>query len=164
MLHLTCNTHRFHSYTSAPVPQSQTRLVSASSCFDGGVSVDRYPASPSVPYQIRQRSFASNSGSGHTTWYLSKSNTNISSPPVVPQAVTGHLYVHLNSSTETYQYWMLGGNNQWESVSKGSEYPLNHDRVLSIRSNGEPSWVTRASTTTTQSRKERESRERSVHV
>jgi hypothetical protein len=152
------------SYTSAPVPRPQTRPVSVSSCFDGGASVDTHPGGTSVLYQMRQRSFASNSGSGHTIWYSSKSNTNILSPPVVPQAMTGHLYVHLNASTNTYQYWMLGGNNQWESVSKGSEYPLNHDRVFSIRSNGEPSWVTRASTVTTQSRKERETREKSVHA
>ena len=118
--------------------------------------MDTHPAGPLVPYQMRQRSFASNSGSGHTIWYFAKSDTNIPMPPIISQAVTGHLYVHLNSSANTYQYWMLGRNNQWESVSKGSEYPLNHDRVLSIRGNGEPSWVTRASTTTTQSRKERE--------
>ena len=146
------------------MPQSQTRPVSASSCPDGGVTVDAYPAGASVGYQVCQRSFASNSGSGHTTWYFGKSDTNIPSPPIVPQAMTGHLYVHLNSSANTYQYWMLGGNNQWESISKGSEYPLNHDRILSIRSNGEPSWVTRASTITTQSRREREIRERSVHA
>jgi hypothetical protein len=59
---------------------------------------------------------------------------------------------------------MLGGNNQWESVSKGSEYPLNYDQVLSIRGDGEPSWVTRALTVTTRSRKERETREKSVHA
>jgi hypothetical protein len=62
---------------------------------------------------------------------------------------------------------MLEGNNLWGSFSKGSEYPLNNDRILLIRSNGlgngEPSWVTRASTTTTQSRKDREIREKSVH-
>jgi hypothetical protein len=158
--------HRLHAhrYTSGPMPQSQTRPVSAFSSSDGGVSVDTQPGGPLVSYQMRQRSFASNSGSGHTIWYSGKSNINIPSPPVVAQAVTGHVYVHHNLSTNTYQYWMLGGNNQWESVSKGSEYPLNHDRVLSIRGNGEPSWVTRASTVTTQSRKERETREKSVHA
>jgi hypothetical protein len=144
------------------VAQSQTLPASASSGSDGGVSVDTHPSGSMVPYQMRQRSFTSNSGSGHTTWYFGKSDANIPSPPVVPQAVTGHIYVHLNTSTNKHQYWMLGGNNLWESVSKGSEYPLNHDRILSIRSNGEPSWVTRASTTTTQSRKEREIREKSV--
>ena len=155
------HTHRCYRYTSAPVSRPQTRPSSVSSSVEGGVSVDTRAAGP---YQMRQRSFSSNSGSGHTTWYLGKSGADVPLPPTVSQAVTGHLYVHLNSSTNTYQYWMLGGNNQWESVSKGSEYPLNHDRVLSIRSNGEPSWVTRASTTTTQSRKEKETRERSVHA
>ena len=152
------------SYTSAPMPQSHARPGLASSCSDSGASVDTHPGSALVPYQAHQRSFASNSGSGHTIWYSGKSDTNIPSPLVVPQAMTGHLYVHHNSSTNTYQYWMLGGNNQWESISKGSEYPLNHDQVLSIRSNSEPSWVTRALTITTQSRKEWETREKSVHA
>jgi hypothetical protein len=111
---------------------------------------------------MRQRSFSSNSGSGYTVWYFAKSDSSILLPPTVTQAKTGHLYVHLDTSRNVYQYWMLGTGNQWERVSKGVEYPLNHDRVLAIRSNGEPSWITRASTTTTQTRKEREVRERSV--
>ena len=142
---------------------SRTQSVLSSLYPNNGISVETHPPDSSVHYQMRQRSFTSNSGSGYTIWYFAKSNQSIPSPPVVPQAKTGHLYVHLNSSTDTYQYWMLGISNQWESVSKGSEYPLNHDRVLSIRSNGEPSWITRASTTTTQSRKERETRKKSVH-
>ena len=144
--------------------QSQTQPVSASSCFDGGVSVDSntHPQTVDslVPYETRERRFTSNSGSGKTTWYLTKSSTNILSPPAVPQAEVGHLYVHLDRSTRTRQYWMFGTSNEWQSVSKGSECPMNHDRVLSIRNNGEPSWVTRASIATTQGRKERG---RSVH-
>ncbi|KAH9985591.1 hypothetical protein BJV77DRAFT_965496 [Russula vinacea] len=35
----------------ASMPQSQTRPVSASSCPDGGVTVDAYPAGASVGYQ-----------------------------------------------------------------------------------------------------------------
>jgi hypothetical protein len=145
--------------------QPQIQPVSASSCSDGGVSIntDTDPMGSSVHYETRERRFTSNSGSGKTTWYLAKSNMKLSSPPAVPQAETGHLYVHLDCSTRTHQYWMFGANNEWQSVSKGSEYPLNHDRVLSIRENGEPSWVTRASISTTQGRKERGARERSVH-
>jgi hypothetical protein len=145
------------------VHPSRTQSVLSSFYSNDGIPVESHPPDFSVPYQTRQRAFTSNSGSGYTIWYFGKSNQSIPSPPMVPQAKTGHLYIHLNSSTNTYQYWMLGINNQWESVSKGTEYPLNHDRVLSIRSNGEPSWITRASTTTTQSRKERETREKSVH-
>jgi hypothetical protein len=56
---------------------------------DSGVSVEAHATGPLVPYQMCQRSFASNSGSGHTTWYFGKSDANIPSPPVVPQAMTG---------------------------------------------------------------------------
>jgi hypothetical protein len=51
-------------------------------------------------------------GIGKTTWHSAKSNTNISSPPAVPQAKTGHLYVHLDCSTYTHQYWVFGANNE----------------------------------------------------
>jgi len=157
----------FYQYSSAPMYQPQIPPASASSCSDGGVTVDSntHPqhVDSSVPYVIYERRFTSSSGSGKTTWYFSKSNANISSPPAVPQAEMGHLYVHLDCSMRTHQYWMFGANNEWKSVSKGLEYPLNHDRVLSIRENGEPSWVTRASVSTTQGRKEREARVWSVH-
>ena len=51
-----------------------TRPVLASSCFDGGSSVDTHPGGTgtSVLYQMRKRPFSSNSGSGYTalsgTW------------------------------------------------------------------------------------------------
>lgn len=117
---------------------------------------------PTLPYQMRQRSFSSNTGSGYTVWYFGKSHSSLLLPPTVPQAKTGHLYIHLDTSRNDSQYWMLGTGSQWQRVSPGVEYPLNHDRVLAIRSNGEPSWVTRASTTTTKTRKEKEMREKSV--
>ncbi|KAF8488716.1 hypothetical protein F5888DRAFT_1809475 [Russula emetica] len=53
--------------------------------------------------------------------------------------------LHQEKSTKTHQYWMLAGSGQWDSVAEGAEYPHNHNRVLSIRSNGEPSWVLQAS-------------------
>ncbi len=141
--------------------QSRTQIVPELSC--SGI-VDAASPGSTVHYQMRQRSFTSSSGSGYTIWYFAKSDKSVSSPPMVPQAKTGHLYVHLDSSTDVYQYWMFGANNQWESVSKGAQYPLNHDCVLAIRSNGEPSWVTRATTTTAQTRKQRDLREKSVHL
>jgi hypothetical protein len=117
---------------------------------------------PGASYQMRQRSFSSNSGSGYTIWYFGKSNSSILMPPTIPQAKTGHLYVHLDTSRNVFLYWMIGMANQWERVSSGVESPLNHDRVLGIRANGEPSWITRASTITTKTRKEKEIREQSV--
>ncbi len=126
-----------------------------------GTAAESSPMS-SLPYQMRQRSFSSNTGSGYTVWYFGKSNSSILFPPAIPQAKTGHLYIHLDTSRSISQYWMLGTDNQWQRVSPGVEYPLNHDRVLAIRNNGEPSWITRASTTTTKTRKEKEIREKSV--
>jgi hypothetical protein len=104
-------------------------------------------------YQTCRRPFVSNSGSGHTVWYFTHSNSSIQSPPVISQAEPGHLYVHLDTTTKTHQYWMLAGSGQWETVSKGVEYPHNHDRVLSFRSNGDPSWVLRATIGTTETRR-----------
>lgn len=153
------HTHSLYFYVSTLGSQPRTQTVPDLA----EVTVDATPAGSTVPYQMRQRSFTSSSGSGHTVWYFGKSDRSISSPPMVPQARTGHLYVHFDTSTNVYQYWMLGTNNQWEGVSKGAEYPLNHDRVFTIRSNGEPSWVTQASTTTVQTRRERDIREKSVH-
>ena len=117
-----------------------------------------------TPYQMRQRSFSSNSGSGYTVWYFGKSSSSILFPPSIPQAKTGHLYIHLDTTRDVSQYWMLGTGNQWQRVSPGAEYPLNHDRILAIRSNGEPSWITRASITTTKTRKEKEIRDKSVQL
>ncbi|KAH9052745.1 hypothetical protein EDB87DRAFT_1581466 [Lactarius vividus] len=106
-------------------------------------------------YQMYQQPFSSSSGSGYTIWYSSRSDSNIQSPPVIPQSKTGHLYVHFDALTKTYQYWMLSVGGQWESVTKNVECPHNHDQVLSIRSNGEPSWVTRATISTTETRREK---------
>ncbi|KAH9033082.1 hypothetical protein EDB85DRAFT_2145125 [Lactarius pseudohatsudake] len=113
------------------------------------------PNGAHTSYQVHQQSFGSSSGSGYTIWCSSKSSSSIQSLPIVPQAKTGHLYVHFDTSTNTYQHWMLGVGGQWESVSKNAQYPLNPDRVLSFRNNGEPSWGTQATTNTTETRREK---------
>ena len=115
-------------------------------------------AHASYQLELHQRPFGSSSGSGYTIWYLSRSISSIQLPPVVPQDKTGHLYVHFNTVAKTYQYWMLSIGGQWESVSKNAQYPLNPDRVLSFHNNGEPSWVTRATTNTTETRRDKQAR------
>ncbi|KAH8996910.1 hypothetical protein EDB83DRAFT_2534345 [Lactarius deliciosus] len=107
----------------------------------------------STSYQMRQQPFSSQSGSGYTIWYFSRSNLSILTPPTVPQVKAGHLYVHLDASRDVFQYWIF--TNRWERVQSGAEYPLNHDQVLAIHANGEPSWVTHALTITTKMRKEK---------
>ncbi|KAH8982867.1 hypothetical protein EDB83DRAFT_2326509 [Lactarius deliciosus] len=110
-------------------------------------------------YQMHQRPFSSQSGSGYTIWYFSRSNLSILTPPTVPQVKTGHLYVHLDASRDVFQYWIF--TNCWECVQLGAEYPLN-DQVLAVCANGKPSWVTCALTVTTKARKEKEVQEQLV--
>jgi hypothetical protein len=146
--------HAFLSRSLASsVPQSQAQAVvePPSSNFSGGSAM----SSGGVRYQVHQRPFSSSSGSGYTVWYSSQSDSNIQSPPAIPQSKTGHLYVHFDALNKTYQYWMLNVGGQWESVAQNAEYPLNHDRVLSVRNNGEPSWVTRATISTTEIRRDK---------
>jgi hypothetical protein len=140
--------HYLYSCSSVAQPQAVIALLG----FDYG------PDNAHAGYQIYQQPFGSNMGSGYTIWYSSRSGSSIQSPPIVSQAKTGHLYVHFDTSTKTYQYWMLGTGGQWEGVSKNAQYPLNPDRVLSFRINGEPSWVTWATTHTTETRREKRAR------
>ena len=113
------------------------------------------PGGAHTNYQMYKRPFGSSSGSSYMTWYFSRSDSSIQLPPRISQSEPGHLYVHFDTVIKSYQYWMLAGSGQWECVNKGAEYPHNHDRVLSIRSNGEPSWVLRATIGTTEIRRER---------
>ncbi|KAH8976395.1 hypothetical protein EDB92DRAFT_1824093 [Lactarius akahatsu] len=148
--------------------QSRSQCASTSTSFSQPMVSEPEPelmdSNAEASYQIRQRPFSSNSGSGYTTWYLGRSCCSVLMPPTVPQAKTGHLYVHHDTSRDTFIYWILTTANHWERVSSGAEHPLNHDRVLAIRANGEPSWVTRASTVTTKTRKEKEIREKCPSV
>ncbi|KAH9008577.1 hypothetical protein EDB84DRAFT_1571935 [Lactarius hengduanensis] len=86
-------------------------------------------------YEMHQRSFNSSSGSGYTIWYSSRSNSSIQSPPV------------------TYQYWILGVVDK-ESIAKNAENPSITTGSFHC-SNGEPSWVTRATINTTEIRREK---------
>lgn len=143
------------NYLGSSIAQPQDVIDPQGPSSRSGVIIATSPGGARIDYQINRRPFGSNSGSGHTVWYFSRSGSSIQSPPVISQSEPGHLYVHLDTDTKTHQYWMLSGGGQWESIAKGAEYPHNHSRVLSIRSNGEPSWVLRATIGTTETRRER---------
>jgi hypothetical protein len=145
------------NYLGSSIPQQQDAIESQVSNSHFGVisATSAQAGGTHASYQVFRRPFGSHSGSGHTVWYFSRSDSSIQSPPAVSQSEPGHIYVHLDTTTRTHQYWMHAGSGQWEGVAKGAEYPHNHSRVLSICSNGEPSWVLRASIGTTESRRMR---------
>jgi hypothetical protein len=148
-----CSYCNLGSSTSVAQPQAVTEPLAMGSCRGVASAASSGGAHPG--YEVNQRPFNSSSGSGYTIWYSSRADSSIQSPPVVPQSKTGHLYIHFDRVNNTYQYWMLSVGGQWETVAKNAQNPVNPDRILSIRRNGEPSWVTRATTLTTEARKDK---------
>ena len=153
-VHLTCSYSfclcKLIIFLSPSVTQSQAVIEPPDS--NSRISSTTSSGGAHTGYELHQQPFNSSTGSGYTIWYSSRSDSSIHSPLVISQSTTEHLYVHFDALRKTYQYWMLGINGQWESVSKNAENPLIHDQVLSNRSNGEPSWVMRATISTMKTR------------
>ncbi|SRR6266702_1865445 len=143
-----------HLCSSVAQSQAVIRLLG----FNSRAATIASPDGGYASYQVHQQPFGFSSGSSYTIWYFSRSRSSIQSPPIVPQAKTGHLYVHFDTSTRTYQYWMLGIGGQWESMLKNVQNPLNPNQVLSFCNNGEPSWVMQATTNTMETRQEKQAR------
>jgi hypothetical protein len=112
------------------------------------------------------RPFQSATGSGDTVWYQTVSNSTLSSPStqVIPEVAD--LYIHKDSASNTLQIWICRRAGSWDAVPmifnesylpdrvvKGLLHPLFPDRVLKVRINGEPSWVTKQSCSTIKSRR-----------
>jgi len=53
---------------------------------------------------------------------------------------------------------MLSIGGQWGSIAQNAEHPLNHDQVLSVRSNGEPSWVMQATISMMEIRRDKQAK------
>ena len=77
-------------------------------------------------------------------------------PPPVP-AVAGHLYIHTNMSTMVRQVWFYDANACWVAATDRAKiaHPTLSDRVLSIRSDGTPNWITPSGFTSIQHRRSR---------
>jgi hypothetical protein len=69
----------------------------------------------------------------------------------------GELYVHTNRTTDHHEVWLFDLSRSWKCVTDVVKvyHPVIADRVLSIRVNGTPSWITAASYMTIRGRKER---------
>lgn len=121
---------------------------------------------PSVQFTRFQRQFLSSGASGSTVWYTSSDAFPLHQPP--PQIVVspGNIYIHTDTSTNDRQMWISLSAGSWESIPveydrsylpdrvvMAARHPLFSDRVLKIRANGEPSWVTRQTCVTLKSRK-----------
>ena len=65
--------------------------------------------------------------------------------------------MHTNRTTDRHEVWLFDIGRSWKCVTDiGKVYhPVIADRVLSIRANGTPSWITAASYVTIQGRKQK---------
>ena len=92
-----------------------------------------------------------------TVWYSSHSLATLREPPPDLDPNVGDLYVHTNRADASYEVWLYGLDHSWVHVDTKDKvyHPVIADRVLSIRANGTPSWITAASYTTIKARKEK---------
>lgn len=118
------------------------------------------PTSPSTASGIipikQDRPFPSGSP-GVTTWYSSHSLGTINAPPSDLNPGIGDLYIHTNRAEDFQHIWLFALDRTWGKVTASEKvyHPVIADRVLSMRANGTPSWITAASYTTIRGRKEK---------
>ena len=91
----------------------------------------------------------------YTTWYSTASAQDLVSPPQEVVPAVGELYIHHNRLEDKYQIWLYGLDSAWKCVTGVEKvyHPTINERVLSVRSNGTPNWITVASYTTIRGRK-----------
>ncbi|KAF9642154.1 hypothetical protein BDM02DRAFT_3193802, partial [Thelephora ganbajun] len=112
----------------------------------------------SVPVK-HQRPFTSGP-KGYTVWYATALGQPISSPPASLPATAGILYIHTDLSTDTKQVWLCNINCNWADITntENVKHPSITDRILLLRSDGIPSWLTGANYAVVQSWRDRSGR------
>lgn len=119
-----------------------------------------------VEYTRFERPFMSSGTCGSTIWYRSSGRPPLCRPPRRITPHPGDIYIHADISTSGLQIWVSPTHGTWNGVPaeydqmylpdrvvKAARHPLFNDRVLKMRTNGEPSWVTRQTCITLKSRK-----------
>lgn len=118
------------------------------------------PALTSVSIPIKhQRPFTSGS-KGYTIWYTTTSSQPLSSPPSSLPVTAGTLYIHTDLSMDTKQVWLCNINCNWTDITtmENVKHPSITDRILLLRSDGIPSWLTSANHGTILSRRDKSGR------
>jgi len=153
------------SVLSAPGGPTDVQLI-ANSTVSAAPATSHPPATPpttpalltatpdTVP--IKQRRQFSCGSPAYTTWYSTASPKDLACPQEVTPVV-GELYIHHNRLEDAYQIWLYRLDSVWKCVTKAEKvyHPTIDDRVLSMRANGTPNWITTASYTTIRGRKGR---------
>ena len=117
-------------------------------------------------YTRHTRIFQSSNTPGETVWYESSDNAPLLHPDTTILPNVGDLYLHKDRTTGNLQLWISVIGGRWNGVATeyaqrylpdrvvaGLSHPKFNDRLLKLRTNGEPSWVTRQTLATLKSRK-----------
>ena len=85
----------------------------------------------------------------------------IDAPPTVHEPTIGDLYVHTNIGIETRQIWLYQHGGEWQNIDvrRKTYHPNVHCRVLRMRQDGTPNWITAASYVTMKGREEKAARD-----
>ena len=107
----------------------------------------------SIP--VKQKRQFSSGSPAYTTWYTTTSAKDLEYPPKEVDPTVGELYIHHNRLEDRYQVWLYGLDSVWKCITNVEKvyHPTIDDRVLSMRANGTPNWITSASYTTIRGRK-----------
>lgn len=120
-------------------------------------------------YLRHVRMFQSSNTPGETVWYESSDNAPLVHPDAAINPNVGDLYLHKDRMTGNFQLWISTVEGRWNGIAAeydqkylpdriimGVPHPKFNDRLLKLRANGEPSWVTRQTLATLKSRKKGE--------
>ncbi|KAF9646695.1 hypothetical protein BDM02DRAFT_3188596 [Thelephora ganbajun] len=160
-----CAAHGIDESVISAVTQATKRSMSLGRPLESARTLDQSTPSVVIPSlsttgsisPIKQeRPFPSGS-LGVTTWYSSHSLSALHGPAPNLDSNVGDLYVHNNRAEASHQVWLFGLDRSWMHVDVAGKvyHPTIADRVLSMRANGTPSWITAASYTTIKLRKEK---------
>ena len=116
-------------------------------------------------YLRHARMFQSSNTPGETVWYESSDSVPLKHPDAAICPDAGDLYLHYDRTTGNLQLWISTIQGHWNSVPVryiqkylpdrivDVSHPKFTNRLLKLRANGEPSWVTRQTLATLKSRK-----------
>jgi len=155
------------------LPDSNVRLVLIGSVFrcsdPGPMPGGSVGINTTTAYLRHARMFQSSNTPGETVWYESSDNVPLAHPDATTSPNIGDLYLHHDRMTGSFQLWLSTLQGHWGSVPieyikkylpdrivAGVSHPKFNDRLLKLRANGEPSWVTRQTLATLKSRKKGE--------
>ena len=140
-----------------PPPASTETILQRTSATAASSTSPLVPSTSSSLVPIKHQRPFSSGPRGYTIWYSTESSESIPSPSSDLPTSAGILYLHKNLARGATQIWLCDIRRNWIDITnaQGVKHPSMADRILLLRSDGLPSWLTAASYAATQARREK---------